>query len=251
MLSHFGFRLNLKENMFFPYPDSLSLNDLINFVPDIFIMDLHIIHKLKVALGKPLPGEKAQLLMGSGIRMNELRFMPMDESTKKSGVMILLYPFKKVIFSVLILRAKYEGTHSGQVALPGGKYEITDADLIQTALRETTEEIGVESGDIKVLGQLTPLYIPPSNFIVHPAVGYINYRPAFVADKCEVCDIIEYRLSELLKIENVKTKEFNVREDMVFTAPYFDIDGNVVWGATAMILSEFKEVLKEVISLKS
>jgi 8-oxo-dGTP pyrophosphatase MutT (NUDIX family) len=199
---------------------------------------------LKTAFIKPLPGEKAQLLMGSGIRMSELRFMPMSESTKKSGVMILLYPYKEIIYSVLILRTKSKSKHSGQVALPGGKYEKTDVNLIQTALRETTEEIGVESDKIHVLGQLTPLYIPPSDFVVYPSVGYTNCKPLFVPDNREVSEVIEYRLSELMKAENVKSQEFTVRDDATFIAPYFDIKGNVVWGATAMILSEFKEIVK-------
>jgi 8-oxo-dGTP pyrophosphatase MutT (NUDIX family) len=209
-------------------------------------MNEGFIDTLKTILSKPLPGGKAQLIMGSGIRMSELRFMPMTDSTKKSGVMILLYPYNNTIYSILILRAKYNGTHSGQVGLPGGKYEKTDTDLIQTALRETTEEVGVDSKKIIVLGQLTPLYIPPSNYVVYPSVGYINARPSFVPDKSEVSEIIEYRLSELLDKKNVKSKEFNVREHASFKAPYFDINGNVVWGATAMMLSEFKEILKEI-----
>jgi 8-oxo-dGTP pyrophosphatase MutT (NUDIX family) len=204
------------------------------------------IDSLKTALTNSLPGEKAQLLMGSGIRMKELRFMPMNDSTKKSGVMILLYPYQDSIFSALILRTKSKSKHSGQVALPGGKYEITDEDLIQTALRETNEEIGVDGKTIHVIGQLTPLYIPPSNFVVFPSVGYTESKPSFVPDRREVSEIIEYNLSELLKEENVKTKEFNVRDEATFVAPYFDINSYVVWGATAMILSEFKEILKKI-----
>ncbi len=204
------------------------------------------IDSLKTALTNPLPGEKAQLMMGSGIRMKELRYMPMNDSTKKSGVMILLYPYRTSVCSALILRTKSKSKHSGQVALPGGKYENTDNNLIQTALRETNEEIGVDWKSIHIIGQLTALYIPPSNFVVYPSVGYTESKPSFVPDKREVSEIIEYKLSELLKPENVKTKEFKVRDEVPFTAPYYDINGNVVWGATAMILSEFKEIVKEI-----
>jgi 8-oxo-dGTP pyrophosphatase MutT (NUDIX family) len=205
----------------------------------------NFINELTERLKKPLPGEKAQLIMGSGIRMKELKFLPMTECSKKSGVMILLYPKNNTIFSTLILRPEYNGTHSGQVALPGGKYEKTDLNLIETALRETHEEIGVDASTIKIIGQLSRLYIPPSDYIVFPAIGYTTAQPAFVPDELEVKEIIEYPISLLLHEENVKCKEFKVRNDLTFMAPYFDIDGQVVWGATAMMLSEFKEILKE------
>jgi 8-oxo-dGTP pyrophosphatase MutT (NUDIX family) len=193
-----------------------------------------------------LPGEKAQMIMGSGIRLKELRFMPVNENTKKSGVMILLYPAENTIYSVLILRTKYNGTHSGQVALPGGKAEISDKDLVETALRETHEEIGIDRADIHVVGQITRLYIPPSNYIVFPTVGYMTKKPSFVPDPTEVKDIIEYPLATLLDEKTVKTKPFKINDEITFTAPYFDIGGNVVWGATAMILSEFKEILRSI-----
>lgn len=203
------------------------------------------ISKLTERLQKPLPGEYAQLMMGSGIRMKEFKFLPMTEYSKKSGVMILLYPKNKTIFSTLILRPEYNGTHSGQVALPGGKFEKTDSDLVATALRETHEEIGVDAATIKVIGHLSRLFIPPSDYIVYPAVGYLTSQPSFIADEAEVKEIIEYPISLLLNEENVKNKEFKVRDNITFTAPYFDIDNQVVWGATAMILSEFREVLLE------
>ncbi len=204
------------------------------------------IRNLSKRLKETLPGEHAQLLMGSGMRMKELRFMPANEHSKKSGVMILLYPKYGTIYSTLILRPKYNGTHSGQVALPGGKFEVFDKDLTDTALRETSEEIGIESSNVNVIGQLTRLYIPPSNYIVYPTVGYLKAEPSFIPDKNEVTEIIEYPVSTLLKEDIIKTKLFKINEDISFTAPYFDINDHVVWGATAMILSEFKEILKSV-----
>lgn len=205
-----------------------------------------VIRNLGNRLKEPLPGEQAQLHMGSGVRMKELRFMPENEHSKKSGVMILLYPKNNTFYSALILRPKYSGTHSGQVALPGGKYEKCDKDLVATALRETFEEIGIESSAITVLGQLTKLFIPPSNFIVYPAVGFTQVEPVFIPDKNEVKEIIEYPVSALLQEDIVKEKLFVINKDVSFIAPYFDINGHVVWGATAMILSEFKEILKSI-----
>ena len=203
------------------------------------------INKLSLLLKEPLPGEEAQLIMGSGIRMEELRFMIMDETTKKSGVLILLYPNKNTIYSSLILRPKYNGTHSGQVALPGGKFEKTDTDITYTALRETFEEIGVDSNSVNVIGQLTKLFIPPSNYVVFPIVGFVKEKPVFIPDKDEVVRVIEYPITALLDKKNIRTKKFKVRDDITFTAPYFSIRRNIVWGATAMILSEFSEILKE------
>lgn len=209
-------------------------------------MNKQFADRLSLRLKKPLPGEKAQLLMGSDIRMIEFKFMPpVNKNTKLSGVMILLYPDNDEFRSALILRTKNNGTHSGQVALPGGKYEKHDVNLINTALRETHEEIGVDASDVHVLGKLTQLYVPPSNYIIHPIVGYMHKKPAFVTDPGEVQKIIEYMPGDLLKKETIKIKEFKIKEGITFSAPYFDICGYVVWGATAMILSEFAEILKE------
>ena len=203
-----------------------------------------IIQNISKILSEPLPGEQAQMLMGSGIRMKELRFMPANEQSKKSAVLILLYPKNNIIYSVLILRPKYNGTHSGQVSLPGGKYEKCDNDFSDTALRETNEELGVDASKINIIGALTKLYIPPSNYIVFPFIGYLNEEPLFIPDKKEVTEIIEFPVSKLMDDGIIKSKQFSVRNNISFTAPYFDINGNVVWGATAMILSEFKEILK-------
>ena len=204
------------------------------------------ITKLDKRLQSPLPGEKAQLLMGSDIRMNDFVFKQIDDTSKKSGVMILLYPNQKCIYSVFIKRTEYNGTHSGQIALPGGKFEVCDENLVNTALRETSEEIGIDSSKIQILGQLTKLFIPPSNYIVYPSVGYITSKPCFIPEKTEVEKIIEYDISYLLKKEIIKIKEFKIKTGFTFNAPYFDIHGQVVWGATAMIISEFVEILKEI-----
>jgi 8-oxo-dGTP pyrophosphatase MutT (NUDIX family) len=205
------------------------------------------IERLALQLKEPLPGENAQLLMGSDRRLKDFNFMPMNDTTRKSAVMILLYPFNNSIYSVFILRPEYEGTHSGQIAFPGGKYENADLDLETTALRETAEEIGIDISKVTVIGKLSQLFIPPSNFVVFPLVGYVNEKPVFKPDANEVKEIIEYQINVLLKKETVKTMEFMVRDNMKFIAPYFDVDGYVVWGATAMILSEFVEILRNVV----
>lgn len=206
-----------------------------------------IITHLNERLKYPLPGEKAQHLMGSDIRMKELKRIAENKKTKNSGVLILLYPHDQSIFSVLIQRPKYKGTHGGQVSLPGGKEEPEDADIIQTALREAQEEIGVNSNQIKILGSLSRLYIPPSNYIIYPSVGYIAKRPIFISSVNEVDEIIEYDIMSLLNTEIKKITRIKIIKVFSFKAPYFDIHQKIVWGATAMVLSEFREILAEII----
>lgn len=208
----------------------------------------NFIKQLKERLELPLPGEKAQLLMGSDVRMKELKWLHENRKTKNSGVMILLYPYKNTIFSALIQRPKYRGTHGGQMALPGGKMEIEDTDIVQTALRETEEEIGVSRNEIRVIGSLTRLYIPPSNFVIFPAIGYVEKRPSFTPSPEEVDEIVEWDIMTLLSPEIKKTTRIKVLKIASFKAPYFDIQNRIVWGATAMVLSEFREVLSWVIT---
>lgn len=206
-----------------------------------------IITHLHERLKHPLPGEKAQLLMGSDILMKELKWIAGNKKTKNSGVLILLYPYNQSIFSILIQRPKYKGTHGGQMSLPGGKKEPEDADIIQTALREAQEEIGVNRNDIKILGPLSRLYIPPSNFIIYPSVGYVAKRPVFMPSAKEVDEIVEYDIMSLLDPEIKKITRIKIINVFSFNAPYFEIHKKIVWGATAMVLSEFREILSEII----
>ena len=202
--------------------------------------------QIKNTINNCLPGEVAHLKMSSEIRMNDFIFRKEHENSKKCGVLILLFPFNNKIYSALILRAEYDGIHSGQVALPGGKYEKTDLNIIQTAIRETSEEIGVKMNDIHIIGSLTKLYIPPSDYIVYPSIGYVSAKPEFIPDSNEVKKVIEYSIETLLDETIIKTKEFHINANISFNAPFFEIENHIVWGATAMILSEFKEILKKI-----
>ncbi|MBP6978038.1 MAG: CoA pyrophosphatase [Bacteroidales bacterium] len=199
----------------------------------------HISSKLK----EPLPGMGAHLKMASESRLKWL-MEGMDVSkAKKSGVLVLLYPDDGETKLVLIQRPDYEGTHGGQVSLPGGKQEKTDLTLIDTALRETQEELGISSTSINVIGTLSELYIPPSNFLVQPVVGFIPEKVPFRPDPIEVKTIIEVTIAQLLDPRYKSIQTIQVR-GIVLSAPCYMIDGFMIWGATAMILSELVEVIR-------
>jgi 8-oxo-dGTP pyrophosphatase MutT (NUDIX family) len=200
---------------------------------------------LEKRLQKPLPGRPAQLKMSSLARMRELMKFPSPEDASQSSVLILLYPLAGSIGLVLMLRPEYRGIHSGQISLPGGKFEETDESLIYTALREAREEIGIDPMQVQVIGQLTELYIPPSNFLVTPVVGYQASQPHFTADPKEVAKIIEIQLDDLLNESNRQMKRMKISLGFSLKVPSYFIDGNIVWGATAMILSELGEIVSE------
>ena len=146
----------------------------------------------------------------------------------------------------LIQRPDYGGVHGGQIGLPGGKEEPEDHDRIATSLRETTEEIGVDSAHVKILGILTELYVQASNYKVLPVIGYIPYVPQYQPDPLEVSDVIECSIEELVNDEIIREKELITRNNIKIQAPFFEITHHRVGGATAMMLSEFKTILKEV-----
>jgi 8-oxo-dGTP pyrophosphatase MutT (NUDIX family) len=195
--------------------------------------------QLESELGKPLPGVEAQLRMSPAMR----RPVSVEYPLKNAGVLILLYPYGSSICTVFIKRTEYEGVHSGQVSLPGGMYKEEDGSLMKTALREANEETGLDKSAVTIIGKLTPLHIPVSNVNVHAFVGVTDRRPDFIHDPAEVQYLIEESLDELLNEVNRKTKTMNLFGNEVIV-PYFDIKDNHIWGATAMIISEFSEIVK-------
>jgi 8-oxo-dGTP pyrophosphatase MutT (NUDIX family) len=200
---------------------------------------------LENRLQRPLPGKSAQLKMSSLPRIQELLRLSSPENAKQSSVLILLYPVADKTSLVLMMRQEYTGVHSGQISLPGGKYEETDESLIYTALREAQEEIGIDPMKVQIIGQLTEMYIPPSNFMVTPIVGYQSSQPRFVAEPKEVASIIEIQLDDLLDEESRKMKKMKLSLGFSLKVPSYFINGHIIWGATAMILSELKEIVSE------
>lgn len=194
-------------------------------------------------------GEQSHAKMSPPYRLElAKRMKEKAKNAKIAGVMALFYPDKRAeTHLVLILRKTYKGVHSNQVGFPGGKYEDTDDDLMVTALRETEEEVGVPRDTVNVIKTISPLYIPPSNFMVHPYLGLIDRTPQFIKQDEEVEDILEVHLMDFLDERNVITTNvptsFNVRVDV----PAFKLNGHIVWGATAMMLGEIKDLLKQVL----
>lgn len=204
------------------------------------------IEKLQGELSNPLPGREEQIKM-SPLPDTSAHFnFNKNQNVKLGGVMILLYPDEDTIKFPLTERAKYPGVHSGQISFPGGKYEADDTDLVHTAKRETEEEIGVSMKSIQIIGKLSELYIPPSNFHVYPSIGYLNERPDFIEEEKEVVKIIETDITTLLDDSVVKNDKIEVRTDLKMSVPHFNIYGHIVWGATAMMLNEFKTILKKI-----
>ncbi len=197
-------------------------------------------YHLEQQLRLPLPGQDAHLKMASANRLR-LKAQP-NEKTRRSAVLILFYPYRDKIFAPLILRPKYDGVHAGQMAFPGGRYEKTDENLIRTALREAQEEIGIKAADVQVLGKLTELFIPPSNFFVLPVVGKLPYKPDFYPDSREVEAVLEVSLDELLDEQVIGYTQLEVRGVSIET-PFYDIQGHKVWGATAMMISELTTLI--------
>lgn len=200
-----------------------------------------LISQLTDAFKQPLPGHDG---LPRRIEPNK-SFGPLapNEHTRVSAVLLNLYPYRGEVYFPLILRPKYDGTHGGQVAFPGGQVEPEDETIVRTALRETQEEIGVKAIDVSVIGELSEVFIPPSNFIVTPIVGYLPYRPDFFPDKREVDKVIEVPLLDLLYNLEIEQRTVNVRKQQLKTYG-FRVDDNWIWGATALMIYEFLEVLK-------
>ena len=214
----------------------------------------NFVARLREALSRPLPGLDAQLRMAPSPRLgwDPLKF---PDGASAGAALLLVYPtFADVTAGksledtwhiALTVRGSGLRNHTGQVSLPGGRVEEGET-LEAAALREATEEIGVDPAAVEILGRLTPLHIPVSGFLLHPVVGCTSMRPAFQRAEWEVARIIEAPVS-LLADPAILKRELRTRvvkgQSIDVDVPYFDIDGEKVWGATAMVLAEFCAIL--------
>ena len=184
-------------------------------------------------------------------RAREFREHPIDTeryhaNARLGAVLILFYPKETGIHTVLIQRPTYDGVHSAQVAFPGGKKEEDDSTLTETALREAEEEVGINAGVVTVAGALTKLYIPPSNFLVTPVVGFCESKPLFIPQQTEVDEIVEVDLATLTNEKLINEKVIHLQQNISLHVKYYDLYGKTVWGATAMMIAEMNELLKRI-----
>ena len=204
-------------------------------------MDINIIHSLEKRLAQDLPGFPAQTKMAP---VGNERYLDISSDHKVACVLALLFPKNDQWHLSLIERASIhpDDKHAGQISFPGGKLDDNDASYEDCALRETYEEIGIAPDTIGILGELTPLFVYVSNFLVHPFVGFTTESPRFVIQESEVKNIIEVPMDHFTKSKNKLIADIHVRDTVLPNTPYYDVYGQKLWGATAMMMSELEHV---------
>lgn len=203
-----------------------------------------IVQRLSTRLSEELPGKEAQREMASNLRDP---YFPIPEDYRESAVLALLYPHLENKLHIVFMKRTQDGRpHGGQISFPGGRIEESDLDNVYAALREAEEELSVPSNKVKVLGTMTEMYIPVSNFMVYPVVGFLSERPDFVPEPNEVDEIIEIQVDTFFDDSIRQMYNVQVRPQLYLNAPSFKINGNVIWGATAMMMNELIHVLRAV-----
>lgn len=202
------------------------------------------IQKIQTRLAAPLPGIPAQLKMAHVTRS---KYVAPPPHARQAGVMATLFPKNNEWHVVLIQRNPNDrDQHGGQISFPGGKAEPEDGTMLKTALRETEEEVGIAQDKVKVLGSLSQLYIPVSNFQVHPFVGYLDHQPDYIIQEAEVSKVIETPLSHFHDPATKNITDIRINQHLSLkNVPYYDVEGKILWGATAMMMSELITLIEE------
>lgn len=188
------------------------------------------------------PGLEAQLSMSPNPRPGHQVYQEVEETCLKAGVLVLLYCRNNALYLVLTRRTDKVEFHKGQISFPGGRLEA-DEGLEQAALREAQEELGVDPESIRILGMLTPLYIPPSNYCIYPVAAFAENQPCFKPSDLEVAEVLEIPLDHLLDPHSKRAETWTIRDHDV-EVPFYAFGEHKIWGATAMVLAEFLDMIK-------
>lgn len=197
---------------------------------------------LQTRLSGQLPGYEAQKLMEPPTRKHLLS-LTHPEPAREGAVLIALFPHQGSISTIMIQRVVYDGVHSGQIAFPGGRRDPEDESLVKTAIREASEEVGLPQGELDVLGTLSSLYVAPSNFDVLPVIARLNHTPELLIQPTEVREAFYIGLDKLMEKENNRLITVTTRSHSITDVPAYCVDDKIIWGATAMIISELLAVL--------
>ena len=202
------------------------------------------IQSLENALKEPKPGLDAQLMMMPHPRPGNQLYSEVEDTCVKAGVLILLYPWKDRLHVVFTRRTDRVDFHQAQISFPGGQQE-QDESFKEAALREAHEEVNISPESVRILGELTPLYVPPSNYCVYPVVAFSNSRPDFRPSEHEVEEVIEVPLNHLLNPENIRRETWHYKGRDI-EVPFYSFKEDKIWGATAMILAELLDLLNRI-----
>lgn len=201
-------------------------------------------HQLQEAISIPPPGQQAQYKAVPPERPHsDLEEVRHAKDTRHAAVLALIHPIDEIPHVALIERNTYPGVHSGQISFPGGKIEKSDTGLVHTAQRETEEEVGIIPQAYDIWGELTEVYIPPSRFLVKPFIGLAKNELDFIADPREVNQIVHAPLHRFLSEDALQPEEVAVG-DFKLKVPSYSWDGHIIWGATAMMISELSTLIR-------
>ena len=202
---------------------------------------LEAIHFLEGQLKGQKPGIEAQLNMVTHPRSGHRAYFEVEDTSTKAGVLVLFYPWKDQLYLVFTRRTDRMNFHQAQISFPGGKQEKRESSR-QAAVREAHEELNIHPESIRILGDLTPLYIPPSNYCIYPVVALAENRPDFKPAPYEVAEVIEVPVDHFLNTQNIRKELWTIRKVEV-EVPFYYYQGHKIWGATAMVLAELIELL--------